>query len=150
MEKVKYGNYEFEMIPNGVDAFTADQLILRHKTGEMTTDQIETIVKDSSNTSRIEILDSTGGLLLPLEGYTVYSGIQKLPDYLIEEKQVADQVEEGQEQTYHTEEVRADIVVVTLKKTDVRDDAKEAKAIAEQAAANVAYVAMMSDIELEV
>ena len=59
-------------------------------------------------------------------------------------------MEEGQEQTYYTEEVRADIVVVTLKKTDVRDDAKEAKAIAEQAAANVAYVAMMSDIDLEV
>ncbi len=150
MEKVKYGNYEFELVPNGVDTFTPDQLILHHQMGGMTTDQVESIAKDSNNTARIEILDSVGDLLMPLGGYTIFSGIQKIPDYLIETKQVADPVEEGQEQTYHIEEVRADIVVVTLKRTDIREDAAAARAIAEQAAANVAYVAMMSDIELEV
>lgn len=150
MEKVKYGNYEFELVPNGVDTFTPDQLILRHQMGGMTTDQVESIAKDSNNTARIEIMDNDGGLLMPLEDYTVFGGIQKISDYLIETKQVADLVEEGQEQTYHVEEVRADIVIVTLKKTDIREDAAAARAIAEQAAANVAYVAMMSDIELEV
>lgn len=133
MEKIKFGEKSFTLITNGVDTFSDDKLTVSFQLGDVTLDVVETLVSDSSNTDRIEILDSDGELLRPLTGYTILKELKKVKDYPVETKLL----EDGTEET-----TKADIAVVTLSKTDLREEVA-------RNTANIEYLSMMTDVNLE-
>lgn len=138
MEKIKIGSMQFELVPNGVDDTSENQLVLRFQLPG-TLDEVETLLTDPSNTQRIEVLESGGSLQRPLTGYVHLVKISKIRDYLIET--VTEPGTEGEENVV-LKEVRADIAEAVLAREDIR-------AKVEQNTADIAYLSMMTDVSLE-
>lgn len=122
MEKIKFGEKTFDLVPNGIDDFDAEKLTLRFESGAESLENVETLLSDAVNTKRIEILDEDGSLQRPLTGYVYLKSISKIKDYLIE-IQTIPAAEEGGEPTY--KEVKADIVEAVLTKADLRKEVEE-------------------------
>lgn len=130
LNKIKYGDNIFEIIPNGL-IDNDNEIIITHKMNGLSIDAIELIVREISNVKSIEVLDSDENpVRSPLEDYIVFGGIRKIPNYVIETVQIQNEESgENGEITYHTDNITEDVVEVILKRTDIRDDIKQIKAI---------------------
>ena len=135
MEKVRYGENIFELVPGGFDLIKQDKLTIRHQKGEKTLDQIKAIAKSVTASDSIDLLNSDGEMLRSLDGYVYAGDIREIEDYLVEEKQVevsgTGSLAEGQEPEYATEEVRADIAVVVFRLPDIHDELEGIKSVQE-------------------
>lgn len=135
MEKVRYGENIFELVPGGFDLIKQDKLTVRHQKGEKTLDQIKAIAKSVTASDSIDLLNSDGEMIRSLDGYVYAGDIREIEDYLVEEKQVevsgTGSLTEGQEPEYTTEEVRADIAVVVFRLPDIRDELEDIKSVQE-------------------
>lgn len=135
MEKVRYGENIFELVPGGFDLIKQDKLTIRHQKGEKTLDQIKAIAKTVTASDSIDLLNSDGEMIRSLDGYVYAGDIREIEDYLVEEKQVevsgTGNLAEGQEPEYTTEEVRADIAVVVFRLPDIRDELEDIKSVQE-------------------
>lgn len=135
MEKVRYGENIFELVPGGFDLIKQDKLTIRHQKGEKTLDQIKAIAKSVTASDSIDLLNSDGEMIRSLDGYVYAGDIREIEDYLVEEKQVevsgTGNLAEGQEPEYTTEEVRADIAVVVFRLPDIRDELEDIKSVQE-------------------
>lgn len=135
MEKVRYGENIFELVPGGFDLIKQDKLTIRHQKGEKTLDQIKAIAKSVTASDSIDLLNSDGEMIRSLDGYVYAGDIREIEDYLVEEKQVevsgTGNLAEGQEPEYTTEEIRADIAVVAFRLPDIRDELEDIKSVQE-------------------
>lgn len=135
MEKVRYGENIFELVPGGFDLIKQDKLTIRHQKGEKTLDQIKAIAKSVTDSDSIDLLNSEGEMIRSLDGYVYAGDIREIEDYLVEEKQVevsgTGNLAEGQEPEYTTEEVRSDIAVVVFRLPDIRDELEDIKSVQE-------------------
>ena len=135
MEKVRYGENIFELVPGGFDLIKQDKLTIRHQKGEKTLDQIKAIAKSVTASDSIDLLNSEGEMIRSLDGYVYAGDIREIEDYLVEEKQVevsgTGNLAEGQEPEYATEEVRSDIAVVAFRLPDIRDELEDIKSVQE-------------------
>ena len=135
MEKVRYGENIFELVPGGFDLIKQDKLTIRHQKGEKTLDQIKAIAKTVTASDSIDLLNSDGEMIRSLDGYVYAGDIREIEDYLVEEKQVevsgTGSLSEGQEPEYTTEEVRADIAVVAFRLPDIHDELEGIKSVQE-------------------
>lgn len=135
MEKVRYGENIFELVPDGFDLIKQDKLTIRHQKGEKTLDQIKAIAKSVTASDSIDLLNSDGEMIRSLDGYVYAGDIREIEDYLVEEKQVevsgTGSLAEGQEPEYTTEEVRADIAVVVFRLPDIHDELEGIKSVQE-------------------
>ena len=135
MEKVRYGENIFELVPGGFDLIKQDKLTIRHQKGEKTLDQIKAIAKTVTASDSIDLLNSDGEMIRSLDGYVYAGDIREIEDYLVEEKQVevsgTGSLSEGQEPEYTTEEVRADIAVVAFRLPDSHDELEGIKSVQE-------------------
>ena len=135
MEKVRYGENIFELVPGGFDLIKQDKLTIRHQKGEKTLDQIKAIAKTVTASDSIDLLNSDGEMIRSLDGYVYAGDIREIEGYLVEEKQVevsgTGNLAEGQEPEYTTEEVRADIAVVVFRLPDIRDELEGIKSVQE-------------------
>ena len=135
MEKVRYGENIFELVPGGFDLIKQDKLTIRHQKGEKTLDQIKAIAKSVTASDSIDLLNSDGEMIRSLDGYVYAGDIREIEDYLVEEKQVevsgTGSLAEGQEPEYATEEVRADIAVVVFRLPDIHDELEGIKSVQE-------------------
>ena len=135
MEKVRYGENIFELVPGGFDLIKQDKLTIRHQKGEKTLDQIKAIAKTVTASDSIDLLNGDGEMIRSLDGYVYAGDIREIEDYLVEEKQVevsgTGSLAEGQEPEHTTEEVRADIAVVVFRLPDIRDELEDIKSVQE-------------------
>lgn len=135
MEKVRYGENIFELVPGGFDLIKQDKLTIRHQKGKKTLDQIKAIAKTVTASDSIDLLNEDGEMIRSLDGYVYAGDIREIEDYLVEEKQVevsgTGNLAEGQEPEYTTEEVRADIAVVVFRLPDIRDELEDIKSVQE-------------------
>lgn len=135
MEKVRYGENIFELVPGGFDLIKQDKLTIRHQKGEKTLDQIKAIAKSVTASDSIDLLNSDGEMIRSLDGYVYAGDIREIEDYLVEEKQVevsgTGSLAEGQGPEYTTEEVRSDIAVVAFRLPDIRDELEDIKSVQE-------------------
>lgn len=132
MEKVKYGGTVYELVPGGFDAFTEGKLILKHLKGGKGLEEIKAIAKAVATADSIDLLDSDGKLTRSMEGYVYAGEIQEVENYLVEEKQIPGETEEGQEPEIKAEEIRADIAMVVFRLPDVREELAEVKAVQDE------------------
>lgn len=129
MEKVRYGGAVYELVPGGIDTFTDGKLILKHLKEGRSLEEIKAIAKTVAATDSIDLLDADGKLIRSMEGYVYAGDIQEVENYLIEEKQIPTEAEEGQEPEIETEEIRADVAVVTFKLPDIRTELEKIKTV---------------------
>lgn len=153
MEKVRYGENIFELVPGGFDLIKQDKLTIRHQKGEKTLDQIKAIAKTVTAEDSIDLLDDAGEVIRSLDGYIYAGDIREIEDYLIEERQIpvspakpdeestvqpengieSDETAEAkQELTYTVQEIRADVAVVAFKLPDVRTELAQVKAVQDE------------------
>lgn len=135
MEKVRYGENIFELVPGGFDLIKQDKLTIRHQKGEKTLDQIKAIAKTVTASDSIDLLNSDGEMIRSLDGYVYAGDIREIEDYLVEEKQVevsgTGNLAEGQELEYTTEEIRSDVAIVVFRLPDIRDEMENIKSVQE-------------------
>lgn len=129
MEKVKYGGAIYEMVPGGFDTFTENKLILKHLKDGKSLEEIKETAKSIAATDSIDILDMDGKLICSMEGYIYAGEIREVEDCLVEEKQVPAVSEEGQNPGSGTEEIRADVAIVTFKLPDIRTELEKIKTV---------------------
>ena len=149
MEKVRYGENIFELVPGGFDLIKQDKLTIRHQKGDKTLDQIKAIAKTVTAEDSIDLLDDAGEVIRSLDGYIYAGDIREIEDYLIEERQIPvspvepdeestvqpengiepdetaesdETAEANQEPAYTVQEIRADVAVVAFKLPDVRTE----------------------------
>lgn len=142
MEKVRYGGAVFDLIPGGFDTLSAkEQVIIKHQMGGKTLTEIKSIAKTA--TGSLDLLDEDGGLIRSLDGYVYGGDIREVENYLVEEKRVPiagsasaetgdGETDQGPDQPYEIQEVRADIAVVVFKLPDVRTELAEVKAVQDE------------------
>lgn len=142
MEKVRYGGAVFDLVPGGFDTLSAkEQVIVKHRMGGKTLAEIKGIAK--SATGSLDLLDEDGGLIRSLDGYVYGGDIREVENYLVEEKRVPiagsasaetgdGETDQGPDQPYEIQEVRADIAVVVFKLPDVRTELAEVKAVQDE------------------
>lgn len=131
MEKVRYGGTTYELVPGGFDTFTENKLILKHLKEGRSLEEIKESAKAVAATDSIDLLDMEGKLVRSIEGYVYAGEIREVEDYLVEEKQVPG-TGERQDPVSETEEIRADIAIVTFKLPDIRDELAEVKAVQDE------------------
>ena len=90
MEKVRYGGTVYELVPGGFNTFTEGKLILKHRKGESSLEEIKAIAKTLTTTDSIDLLDPDEKLIRSMEGYVYAGEIQEVENYLVEEKQIPD------------------------------------------------------------
>lgn len=142
MEKVRYGGVVFDLVPGGFDTLSAkEQVIIKHQMGNKSLAEIKAIAKAA--TGSLDLLDEDGGLIRSMDGYVYGGDIREIENYLIEEKQVPitstasaetgnGETDQGPDQPYEIQEVRADIAVVVFKLPDVRTELAEVKAVQDE------------------
>lgn len=142
MEKVRYGGVVFDLVPGGFDTLSAkEQVIVKHQMGGKTLAEIKAIAKVA--TGSLDLLDEDGGLIRSLDGYVYGGDIREVENYLVEEKRVPiagsasaetgdGETDQGPDQPYEIQEVRADIAVVVFKLPDVRTELAEVKAVQDE------------------
>lgn len=128
MEKVRYGGTVYELVPGGFDTFTDGKLTLKHLKEGRSLEEIKESAKAVAATDSIDLLDMEGKLVRSIEGYVYAGEIQEVEDYLVEEKQVPG-TGEGQDPVNETEEIRADIAIVTFKLPDIRTELEKIKTV---------------------
>lgn len=141
MEKIKFGTEIFDLVPVGATFREDSAKIIFVMPDGKSYEEIEEVV---SGKERIEILDETGDILEARKGYIYLDSLTKQKNRVIATAQVVTGTnEETGEPIYQNQEVTAAVMVVTLKRSDVRQ-------AVEAMQAKVDYVAMMTGIELEV
>ena len=142
MEKVRYGGAVFDLVPAGFDTLSIkEQVIVKHQMGGKALAEIKAIAKAA--TGSLDLLGEDGGLIRSMDGYVYGGDIREIEDYLIEEKQVPiagsasaetgdGETDQGPDQPYEIQEVRADIAVVVFKLPDVRTELAEVKAVQDE------------------
>lgn len=141
MEKIKFGTEVFDLVPVGA-TFGEDKARITIVLPDGT--NYETVEIAVSGKERIEILDEDGEVLAAHKGYIYLDSLTKQKDRVIGTTQVVTGTdEETLEPIYTNQEVTATVMVVTLKRADVRQEVEEMKA-------NLDYVAMMAGVEMEV
>lgn len=141
MEKIKFGTEIFDLVPVGATFREDSAKIIFVMPDGKSYEEIEEVV---SGKERIEILDETGDVLEARKGYIYLDSLTKQKNRVIATAQVVTGTnEETGEPIYQNQEVTAAVMVVTLKRSDVRQ-------AVEAMQAKVDYVAMMTGIELEV
>lgn len=142
MEKVRYGGVVFDLVPGGFDTLSAkEQVIVKHQMGNKSLAEIKAIAKAA--TGSLDLLDEDGGLIRSLDGYVYGGDIREVENYLVEEKRVPiagsasaetgdGETDQGPDQPYEIQEVRADIAVVVFKLPDVRTELAEVKAVQDE------------------
>lgn len=124
MEKIKIGNKIFELITNGVTQYE-DKLTLNFKVGDFDLVSLEKLMEDKANVKKIEMLDETNEPIQFFYNYVNLREIMKIKSYSISEEEVTD------------------IFSITLEKDKIEHEVA-------QNTANIAYIAMMSSIDLGV
>lgn len=124
MEKIKIGNKIFELITNGVTQ-QEDKLTLNFKVGDFDLVSLEKLIEDKANVKKIEMLDGTNEPIQFFYNYVNLREIMKIKSYSISEEEVTD------------------IFSITLEKDKIEHEVA-------QNTANIAYIAMMSSIDLGV
>ncbi len=128
MEKVKYGGTVFDLVPGGFGVPDADgRLTIRHQLGDMSLAEIKEIAKTVTATNSIDLLDVDSKLMQSLDGYVYGGSIQEIDDYLVEVRNLT-----PDQELVQTEEVRADIAVVTFRLPDVRKELETVKAVQDE------------------
>lgn len=134
MEKVKYGGQVYDLVPGGFGVPDAGgRITIQHQLGGKTLEEIKAIAKGVTATDSIDLLDAEGKLIKSVEGYIYGGSIQQIDDYLVEMRQTepSQEPEPGQEGA-QTEEIRADIAVVTFRLPDAREELEKVKAIQDE------------------
>lgn len=132
MEKVKYGGITYELVPGGFETFIEGKLILKHLKDGKSLEEIKETAKSIAATDSIDLLDAEGKLIHSMEGYIYAGEIREIENYLIEEKQIPVETEEGQEPEIKVEEIRADVAMVGFRLQDVREELKEVKEVQDE------------------
>lgn len=128
MEKVKYGGTVFDLVPGGFGVPDADgRIIIQHQLGDMSLAEIKEIAKTVTATNSIDLLDVDSKLMQSLDGYVYGGSIQEIDDYLVEVRNLT-----PDQELVQTEEVRADIAVVTFRLPDVRKELETVKAVQDE------------------
>lgn len=141
MEKIKFGTEIFDLVPVGATFREDSAKIIFVMPDGKSYEEIEEAV---SGKERIEILDETGDVLEARKGYIYLDSLTKQKNRVIATAQVVTGTnEETGEPIYQNQEVTAAVMVVTLKRSDVRQ-------AVEAMQAKVDYVAMMTGVEMEV
>lgn len=128
MEKVKYGGTVFDLVPGGFGVPDADgRLTIRHQLGDKSLAEIKAIAKAVTATDSIDLLDADDKLMQSLDGYIYAGSIQEIDNYLVEVRNLT-----PDQELVQTEEVRADIAVVTFMLPDVRKELETVKAVQDE------------------
>ena len=132
IEKIKFGDQLFELVPSGVILGESGGTIIFQK-GDCTFDEIENILKSNASIAQIGALDITKWSRKDL----IYAGkLTKQSGYVIGSEQVA-----IGESEYMTVDVKADVMIAEFRKPDVGEEIKDTNAL-------VAYISMMTGYDL--
>lgn len=141
-EKIKFGKDKIFDIPMNAVSFGEDQAKLVFILPEDKT--YEEIEADISGNDRIEILDANGEIIEAKTGYIYLDSLTKKKDYLIDVIQVETETEvvkvdeeTGEEitvieKTYTPEYVYGTVMIAVLKRSDIRQEIEEIKAIQDE------------------
>lgn len=114
----------YELTPNG--AYFADdtaKVIFVFPEGK-TYEQVEA---DIEGNERLQILDDAGEVTETKVGYSYLDGITKKNDYVIGTKKVEAGTDESKTPIYTTEDIHGTVLIVSLKKADLRTELDAAK-----------------------
>lgn len=125
-EKVKFGtNAIYDLAVNGI-SFDEDKARVVFVLPEGKT--YEQVEADVTGKERIEILDSMGDVLEARSGYIYLDSLTKKKDYIIGTEQVENGTNEDTGETiYLNQDVTATVMIVTLKREDVRQEIADVK-----------------------
>lgn len=138
IEKIKFGTQEYNLVPAGVNLSAAGGTITFCK-GSQSFDEIETVLKEAKSITQIGLSGEPDWTRSDL----VYTGrLTKQAGYVIGTERTQTGTNEAGEPIYTITEVKADVMIAEFKSPDL---ASEVAAVN----AKLAYVAMMTDVDLE-
>lgn len=138
IEKIKFGTQVYDLVPAGVNLSSTGGTITFCK-GPQSFDEIEAVLKAAKSITQIGLSGAPDWIRSDL----VYTGrLTKQADYTIGAEQTQTGTDEAGEPLYTVTEIKADVMIAEFKTPDL---ASEVEAVN----AKLAYVAMMSDIDLE-
>lgn len=141
MEKINFGTEIFDLVPVGATFREDNAKIIFVLPDGKSYEEIEEAV---SGKDRIEILDEAGDVLEAHKGYIYLDSLAKQKDRVIGTEQVVTGTnEETKDTIYQNQDIKADVMVVTLKRADVRQEVAAVRA-------GLDYMAMMTGVEMEV
>lgn len=139
MEKVLLNENTYELVANGYQITSAGgRLIIQP--GEASFDEIES---DAGNTSTITLLDSEGEVLQKNAGLIYTGNITKDANYVVGTESVQSEVDENGEVVTTMQDVYGIVYILEFREPDLREQLAETNA-------KVDYLAMMTDVDLEV
>lgn len=139
MESIKFAGVTYDLVANGYQLDTAGGKLV-FLPGAATFAEIQADVK---STKEITLLDGTGAVI-KVRSDLVYAGRMSLDEnYLIGTEQVEAGVDDAGDQVYEQRDITGSVVIVEFRQPDLRERCAELEA-------KLSYLAMMTDVEMEV
>lgn len=136
IEKIKFGNYIFDLVPNGIDLSDEGGKITFQE-NEHSFDEIKSILKSNSDITQINLSGNPEWTREDL----VYAGkLAEQENYVICTESVQTGLNDNDEPIYETSEIRGTVVIAEFRTPDLREKVTALDA-------RVAYLSMMSEID---
>lgn len=139
MEKVKFSNgVTYDLAPG--NCFDGQEVSIIFLPGVLSFDAVEADVKAAKT---ITVLDTAGEPMLTRSGLVYGDYLAKVENYTISTEQVQNGEDTEGQPLYETQDVKATVMIVKFRVPDLSDELEATQA-------RLAYVEMMSGIEMEV
>lgn len=127
-EQIKLANGStYDLVPGGI-AEGNDKLTLTVLMGDRTLADIDTETDNSGNTGRIEVLDSSGGVMDIKKDYLYQTGCRKQKDYVIGRESVdTGTVDEEDNPIMEYHDVTGTVAIIELVRSDLRKEVESLK-----------------------
>lgn len=138
METIKINGTQFELVPNGYQLGNdGGQVIFRPGTASF--DAVEVLLLGAKT---LTVLDSAGDPLVSRSDLVYAGQLTKNSNYVIGSEQVQSGTDDDGNPVYETQNVTGTVLIAQFRMPDLREKCAELEA-------QMAYLAMMTDVEME-
>ncbi len=137
IEKIKFGDYIFDLVPNGTKLTDEGGKIIFQE-GENTFDQIKAILKSNKS---ITLIGLSGKPEWARDDLIYAKKIKEQEDYIVDTEMIQTGTDESNnEPIYEINEIKKNVIIAEFRTLDLRDEVAALNA-------RVAYLSMMSEID---
>lgn len=136
IEKIKFGDYVFDLVPNGINLTDKGGKIIFQE-GENAFDQIKAILKSNNS---ITLIGLSGNPEWNKDDLVYAGKLTEQENFVISTESI--QIGETGEQTFEMKEIKGTVIIAEFRTPDLREEIAALNA-------KVAYLSMMSEIDFE-
>jgi hypothetical protein len=137
IEKIKFGDYIFDLVPNGIN-LTNEGGKITFQEGEKSFDEIKAILKFNNS---ITLIGLSGNPEWNRDDLVYAGKLTEQENFVISSENIQTDIDkESGELIYETHEIRKTVIIAEFRTPDLRDEVAALNA-------RVAYLSMMSKVD---